>query len=101
MTISTSASTDGNILTIHIKGQFFFQTILDFRQAYGSGHDPHQQFIVDLSETQDIDSAGLGMLLKLRDHATRQGKSVSIMGSNPNLRSLLSRAKFDKLFALK
>jgi anti-sigma B factor antagonist len=55
---------------------------------------------VDLSGLDYMDSAGLGMLLTLRDHAERAGAQVRLRRPRAEVRELLELACFDSLFTI-
>lgn len=55
---------------------------------------------VDLSALDYMDSAGLGMLLTLRDRAERAGVDVVLRRPRSEVRELLVLACFDTLFAI-
>lgn len=56
--------------------------------------------VIDLSETGFMDSAGLGMLLTLRDRADRDGVEVALRSPRAGVRDLLVMASFDDLFTI-
>jgi HptB-dependent secretion and biofilm anti anti-sigma factor len=56
---------------------------------------------VDLSQLDYMDSAGLGMLLTLRDRAERTNAEVSIRNPRAEVKELLVLACFDSLFEIK
>lgn len=56
--------------------------------------------VIDLSQTGFMDSAGLGMLLTLRDRAERDGVEVALRSPRAGVRELLALASFDSLFAI-
>jgi len=55
---------------------------------------------VDLSGLEYMDSAGLGMLLTLRDRAERASADVLIRNPQAEVRELLVLACFDSLFTI-
>lgn len=55
---------------------------------------------VDLSALDYMDSAGLGMLLTLRDRAERAGADVLLRRPKSEVRELLVLACFDTLFTI-
>ena len=55
---------------------------------------------VDLSALDYMDSAGLGMLLTLRDHAERAGADVVLRRPRSEVRELLDLACFGTLFTI-
>ncbi|MGE5547189.1 MAG: STAS domain-containing protein [Solirubrobacterales bacterium] len=59
-----------------------------------------QRARVDLSALEYMDSAGLGMLLTLRDQAERAGMEVALKNPKAEVRELLVLACFDTLFAI-
>lgn len=59
-----------------------------------------RQVAVDLSALDYMDSAGLGMLLTLRDHAERAGADVVLRRPRSEVRELLDLACFGTLFTI-
>lgn len=55
---------------------------------------------VDLSGLDYMDSAGLGMLLTLRDRADRAGTDVLLRNPRAEVRQLMELACFDSLFVI-
>jgi anti-sigma B factor antagonist len=55
---------------------------------------------VDLSALDYMDSAGLGMLLTLRDRAERAGADVLLRRPRSEVKELLVLACFDTLFSI-
>lgn len=58
------------------------------------------RMVVDLSALDYMDSAGLGMLLTLRDRAERAGADVLLRRPKSEVRELLVLACFDTLFTI-
>lgn len=100
MGINMTVSEDGNKVTISVAGKFDFQLYDEFRSSYadtaGSGID----YVVDLSQTEYLDSSALGMLLLLREHAGGEASSIEISQASPEVRKILDVANFGKLFKL-
>ncbi|MEW5728514.1 MAG: STAS domain-containing protein [Pseudomonadota bacterium] len=59
-----------------------------------------RRVVIDLSQLEYMDSAGLGMLLTLRDRAERENAEVALRGPRSEVRELLVLACFDTLFAI-
>lgn len=59
-----------------------------------------RRVVVDLSALDYMDSAGLGMLLTLRDRAERAGADVLLRRPRSEVRELLVLACFDTLFTI-
>jgi len=92
-------TTDDGKTHIAIHGNFVFDLNREFRQAYQQS-PPGQSVIVDLSRSQYIDSAGLGMLIRLREHAGNTNHSVTLTGANDAIRNILDVANFGQLFRI-
>jgi len=69
MSITSHASSNGNELTIKVQGRFDFSSLQLFRNAYEKTDKKADSYIVDLGESDYLDSSALGMLLALRDYA--------------------------------
>jgi anti-anti-sigma factor len=54
--------------------------------------------VVDLSQLENIDSAGLGMLILLHDKAKEHQASVTLKHPQERVANLLTIAKFDSMF---
>ena len=101
MPIQTRRSDDGKTLIIRIEGRFDFSTHQSFRDAYEHGDPAVRSFVVDLSQTTDLDSSALGMLLLLRDYAGGDNARISIENCNSDVRRILSISNFEQLFAIR
>ncbi len=61
----------------------------------------HSQVVIDLSKLDYIDSAGLGILLSLREGAMGRGKRIAIAGAANSVREILDIASFGSLFDIR
>lgn len=59
------------------------------------------QVVIDLSKLEYIDSAGLGILLSLREGAMGGGKRIAIAGAENSVREILDIASFGSLFDIR
>ena len=100
MSIQASMSADSQILNINVKGRFDFGAHQEFRSAYERSGLTPRQYVVDLHETDYIDSSALGMLLLLRDHAGGDSADIRIVHCNPDVRKVLSISNFEQLFSI-
>ena len=83
--------------TIRVHGDFVFEINREYRDAYQ--RDPSTDaFFVDLHATGYMDSAGLGMLIQLRDYAGGNDAQVTLTGMNDTIRTILNVANFSRLF---
>jgi HptB-dependent secretion and biofilm anti anti-sigma factor len=89
-----------NTTVIKISGRFDFSCHNEFRQAYAS-HPAGGSIVVDMADASYLDSAALGMLLLLRDHATATGSPVLLSNCQGQPREVLRIANFDRLFKIR
>jgi len=85
--------------TIAIHGDFVFDVNREFREAYQQLPE-RTRITVDLSRTNYMDSAGLGMLIQMREHAGDANADIRLTGINETLRTILNVANFGRLFKI-
>ncbi len=99
--MSVTSTVNGSVVNIHISGRFDFSSHKDFREAYRSTPaGSKNEYNIDMSETEYVDSSALGMLLLLREHAGSEQSSVNINGCRKEVRDILLVSNFDKLFKI-
>ena len=98
MSLSTSISTDGQTYTIEIKGKFDFNFVQDFRNAYSNIENQLDIVIVDLRETEYMDSSALGMLLNMQKSLSGKVNRIKISNCRPQIKKILQISRFDKKF---
>ena len=97
MALIRKLDTDKKTLTLHISGQFDFHVHADFRAAY-KDVDKTYTVIINLKDTQYMDSAALGMLLLLHDEFPSRPPVIS--NCNDFVKQVLHIARFDKRFEI-
>ncbi|MES9941930.1 MAG: STAS domain-containing protein [Candidatus Thiodiazotropha sp. 6PLUC2] len=100
MSIISELSDDEKTVTLKIAGRFDFSTHQDFMQAYKSYPKREKLFIVDLAQTDYLDSSAMGMLLQLREHSAAEENNVVLINGNEAVREILQIANFGKLFTI-
>lgn len=100
MAIKSTMSSNGQELTISVQGRFDFSSLQMFRNAYESQEEQPKTYVVDLKESDYLDSSALGMLLALRDHAGGDSASIRIVNCNPDVKKILVITKLDELFTV-
>jgi HptB-dependent secretion and biofilm anti anti-sigma factor len=98
MSITSNASTDGKELTIRVQGRFDFSSLQLFRSSYESVTPKPDRYIINLKESDYLDSSALGMLLALRDFAGGDNADIRIVECNPDVKKILVITKLDELF---
>lgn len=88
------------VLNIDVNGAFDYDSVYDFRAAY-EGHEPRpREVVVDLRQTEAIDSAALGMLLNMKRNLGLDDRQVRIVNAPADVRRVLEIARFDKKFRI-
>ncbi|MFK3970500.1 STAS domain-containing protein [Pseudomonas sp. NPDC087358] len=100
MSVTFERSSDDQQLTINIKGRFDFSRHQEFRGAYEGAGVAAKRYVVDLKETNYLDSSALGMLLLLRDHAGGDHADVRLINCNADVIKILAISNFSKLFKI-
>lgn len=95
MSVICNLSEDNNDLTISIGGRFDYELMSDFRTAYDKTKYPN--YIIDLRETEYIDSSALGMLIAMKK-GLADDANISIVNCRPDAKKLLQIARFDQKF---
>lgn len=91
---------DDDVREIRIQGRFDFSVYSQFLAAFRDTDGTRTRYEIDLRGTEYIDSAALGMLMLLREHAGNDGKRVILRSPKPKVREILAIANFNRLFHL-
>ena len=87
-------------MVIAIKGRFDFTQVKEFRDAYSEdGNGKCKSYVVDLRDTEHMDSSALGMLLNMRKHLG-ETTPIRIANSRPQIKKILTISRFDKKFEI-
>lgn len=100
MAITATLSDDSQELIIKIKGRFDFSSLQVFRNSYENHDIRPKTYVIDLAETDYLDSSALGMLLTLRDYAGGDSSSIKIINCNPDVKKILLITKLHELFRI-
>ncbi len=100
MAITAALSADKQELTIRVEGRFDFSSLQAFRETYEKLPQPPARYVVDLEDSDYLDSSALGMLLALRDHAGGDTAKIVIRNAIPDVKKILVITKLDELFNL-
>jgi len=98
MSISATYAEAEDILTITVKGRFDFSSLQAFRNTYENLPKKPAHYVIELAESDYLDSSALGMLLALRDYAGGDTADIRIAHCNPDIRKILVITKLDELF---
>ena len=95
--MAVNSSESGGVVTLYIGGRFDFAMHQDFLTAYKEFPKGEKQFVVDLGSAEYMDSSAMGMLLQLREHASKD-KRLALTNGSDGIKEILRIANFDKLF---
>ena len=97
MPVTQKFDSANNKLVISITGSFNFSEHSGFRESYRDIiPDKNLDASVDLSNTEDMDSSALGMLLLLDEHFSNQ--RINILNCSDYIKQVLSIANFELKF---
>lgn len=96
---SVRVTEQADLVAIEVTGHFGFSIYQQFREACAPAVGA-RRYLIDLKDTEYMDSAALGMLLVLRDQAGGDRADIRIVNCNPEVRKILTIAHFDRLFRI-
>lgn len=97
MGITRSVSPDSKVITVNVKGRFDINVFEEFSLTYKSVSPPCEKYVIDLTETEHMDSAGLGMLLLMRERLSRSNVNTVIVNCPPETKRALETVGLHKL----
>ncbi len=90
---------DSGTLTITINGHFTYELSHDFRDVYEKSTDI-DTYILNFKNVINIDSAALGRMMVLYNHAQSHGATVKIVHASPEVIKVLRIVQYHKLFQM-
>ena len=91
-------TTEGDTQRAVLRGRFTFADNKDFREIVSSIRgNGCQRCVIDMSGLEFIDSAGLGMLLLVRDAATDGNVALTLRSPQGQVKKMLDIAKFGEI----
>ncbi|MEY8213282.1 MAG: STAS domain-containing protein [Colwellia sp.] len=100
MTVSSKFSGDGKQFVIVIAERFDFSLHQKFCDTYKSVTNQELRYVLDLRQTEYIDSSALGMILLLKDHVQLYSGSLTISKPNETVKKILEIAQFQQLMTI-
>lgn len=92
------AQKDGGVV-IKVSGELTFVMQREFRDAYET-YSPNTRFRIDLGETTNIDSAGLGILMAMRSSLGSDLAKIEICNCNSRVKELMDIFRFEQYFRI-
>lgn len=96
--VNTTSNDRG--LVISIVGRFNLELHKEFRKAFEGQSERYERYAVNMAKCTGIDSAGLGMLLILRDYTKLNRDDLHLIQCPADVRQVLSYANFEQLFTI-
>ncbi len=100
MSVDRVFAKDGRLLTIFVGEKFDFSMVTYFKVAYTKETEEITEIVIDLQNTEYIDSSALGMLLNMRKTLSSHVTSFKIVYAKPQVLKVLEMAQFGKKFNL-
>lgn len=99
MPVTSEISNDGATITIKVSGRFDFAVQNEFRDCYYNvGENKEANFVIDMGNTNYMDSSALGMLLMMREYLGGASANISITNCSLDIKNILTVANFQSLF---
>jgi anti-anti-sigma factor len=99
MPVHKNLSNDTNTVTIVIDGMFDLSVQQDFRKVYEE-EGKSKQYVIDMRQTEYMDSAAFGMLLVFRDYLGGDKANVLIKNASDDIKKSFEILQFDRMFSL-
>lgn len=100
MNSQQNTSHDSKTITINIEGVFDLSKQAWFRQSYETVKSAGAKYVLNMRNTDYMDSAAFGMLLVLRDYAGGDKADISIINTSEAIRKSFVLLNFDRLFKI-
>ncbi|MDH5766097.1 MAG: STAS domain-containing protein [Gammaproteobacteria bacterium] len=100
MSVNAVVSSDNNTVLLKVSGRFDFSIHNEFRNSYKDVGLKNVEYVIDMINTEYLDSSALGMMLLLKEYAEESGSNVVISNANQEILEILKIASFDKIFTI-
>lgn len=98
--VIANTTSNGEGLVISVVGRFNLELHKPFRKAFEGETTRYKRYAVNMAKCTGIDSAGLGMLLILRDYTQLNRDDLRLLQCPADVRQVLSYANFNQLFTI-
>ena len=90
-----------NKVVIKLEGSFYVEDALLIRtKALSYFEAGHNNFLIDLSQVDYIDSSGLGVLVAIQKRALQMKGGVKIAGATGIVKELFELTRLNKIFEM-
>ena len=92
---------EGDTNKVTLRGRFTFTDNKAFREVVSSIREGgYRNCLIDMNGLEFIDSAGLGMLLLVRDAANESNVTLVVRGPRGQVKKMLDIARFDEILTI-
>ena len=98
--MSVTSSHSGAEITIKIHETLALDDSAEFSKIYKSVDNSQVSFIIDMEETDYLDSSGLGLLLKMKHRVGGEKERIRITNCKPFLKKLFQISHYHDLFSI-
>jgi len=98
--VVVNTTSNGKGLIIGIIGRFNLELHKKFRKVFEEQPRRYERYAVNMQHCTGIDSAGLGMLLILRDFTQLSREDLRLIQCPADVRQVLNYANFEQLFTI-
>ncbi|RKX55740.1 MAG: anti-sigma factor antagonist [Thermotoga sp.] len=88
---------DGAVI-IYPKGEINAYHVSDFKARVLESIPEGEKVIIDFSNVDYVDSAGLGSLVSILKHVKTENKEMKLISLKPNLKKVFELTKLDMVF---
>jgi anti-anti-sigma factor len=100
MEINAVCSQDKSALIISVNGRFDFSLLKSFEYSYQNIDFEPEFYVIDLKNSENLDSSALGMLMALREKAEVKSAKVKIINCNESIKNMLLITKLNQMFVV-
>ncbi|HAC34856.1 MAG TPA: anti-sigma factor antagonist [Gammaproteobacteria bacterium] len=100
MSVSVQTSKQSGEVVIEIDGEFNFDKVMDFREAFSSIENVSSNLVVDLTACDYMDSAALGALLILKSQLGKGNLEITLRVRDSLVLKTLKAAHFERKFSI-
>lgn len=94
-------SENAGVIEVKLHGRVTYSDHPSFRSVISMiKESAATKLVFDVADVEFIDSAGLGMLLMVRDTAAQKNAQVVLKGPKGQVQRIFASSKFDSLFTI-
>ena len=99
--MSNAVNVHDDHVEVKLSGELTFSSYKEFQETMKSATDAGKgSCVIDLTELQSIDSAGIGMLLFANDETKQTNIDLTLPGPQGPVRTVLEHTKIDEVIPI-